>query len=97
MSSRRATSSTSRHAAVPASTGSRGARTAIPDPPADEVERGPLLRRLRDPSCASLVLVSAPAGYGKTTLLAQWARSFEGTVGWLSLGREQRDPRRVLD
>jgi LuxR family maltose regulon positive regulatory protein len=97
VSSRRATSSTSRHAAVTTSTGSRGARTAIPDPPADEVERGPLVRRLRDASCASLVLVSAPAGYGKTTLLAQWARSFEGTVGWLSLGRGPRDPLRLLE
>lgn len=32
---------------------------------------------------APLSLVVAPAGYGKTTLLAQYARSFDGPVGWL--------------
>ncbi len=97
MSSRRATSSTSRHAAAAASTGSRGARTAIPDPPADEVGRGPLVRRLLGASGASLVLVSAPAGYGKTTVLAQWARAFEGAVRWLTLGPGHRDPRLLRD
>jgi LuxR family transcriptional regulator, maltose regulon positive regulatory protein len=68
-----------------------------PDPSAGEVERRPLVRRLRDASCASLVLVSAPAGYGKTALLAQWARSFEGSVAWLNLGPDHRDPRRLRD
>jgi LuxR family maltose regulon positive regulatory protein len=97
VSSRRAASSTSRHAAAPASTGLRGARTVAPDPSAGEVERRPLVRRLRDASCASLVLVSAPAGYGKTALLAQWARSFEGSVAWLNLGPDHRDPRRLRD
>ena len=96
MSSRRATSSTSPRAAATASTGSRGARTAIPDPQAEEVGRARLVGRLMDASAASLVLVSAPAGYGKTVLLAQWARSFEGAVAWLSLGPDDRDPGRLL-
>jgi len=45
-------------------------------------------------SAAKLVLIAAPAGYGKTTLLAQWcslpapARSF----AWVSLGEEDNDP-----
>jgi LuxR family maltose regulon positive regulatory protein len=33
-----------------------------------------------------LTLLCAPAGYGKTTLLAQWARSSSLAVGWVSLG-----------
>ena len=55
------------------------------------------MRRLLGASCASLVLVSAPAGYGKTTLLAQWARAFEGAVRWLTLGPGHRDPRLLRD
>src|SRR5215218_347019 len=38
-----------------------------------------------------LVLISAPAGYGKTTLLAQWARASHFRVAWLSLGEEEND------
>src|SRR5687768_4116719 len=43
-----------------------------------------------------LTLVSAPAGYGKTTLLAQWARSSRFPVVWLSLGEEDNDLERFL-
>jgi ATP/maltotriose-dependent transcriptional regulator MalT len=39
-----------------------------------------------------LTLVSAPAGYGKTTLLADWARTSSIQVGWLSLSDEDNDP-----
>lgn len=40
---------------------------------------------------ADLVVIVAGAGYGKTTLLAQWAEA-EGSVAWLTLGREDNDP-----
>jgi ATP/maltotriose-dependent transcriptional regulator MalT len=42
-----------------------------------------------------LTLVSAPAGFGKTTLLAEWLaeRARDGhSVAWLSLGPEDREP-----
>lgn len=48
------------------------------------VERPRLLRRLREAKPA-LVLVDAPAGYGKTTLLAQWAAVEPRPVAWLAL------------
>jgi LuxR family maltose regulon positive regulatory protein len=43
-----------------------------------------------------LILVAAPAGYGKTTLLAQWARTTRLSVVWLSLSEEDNDPKRLL-
>ncbi|MBC9733983.1 helix-turn-helix transcriptional regulator [Nocardioides marmotae] len=45
--------------------------------------------RARD---ASVVGVTAPAGYGKSTLLAEWARREERRVGWVSLARLDDDP-----
>jgi LuxR family maltose regulon positive regulatory protein len=43
-----------------------------------------------------LALVSAPAGYGKTTLLGDWIaqRELEARVGWVSLDRGDNDPTR---
>jgi LuxR family maltose regulon positive regulatory protein len=43
-----------------------------------------------------LVLISTPAGYGKTTLLAQWAHESHFSVAWLSVGEEDNDPDRFL-
>ncbi len=56
----------------------------------DALERG-----IRD-DAGKLILLSAPAGYGKTTLLAQWARTVDARVVWLSLGEEENDPDRFL-
>ncbi len=41
-----------------------------------------------------LVLVCAPAGYGKTVLLADWVASGRGPVAWLSLDAGDNDPAR---
>jgi LuxR family transcriptional regulator, maltose regulon positive regulatory protein len=39
-----------------------------------------------------VVSVCAPAGYGKTTLLAQWAAADERPFGWVSLDNRDNDP-----
>jgi LuxR family maltose regulon positive regulatory protein len=61
------------------------------------VRRDRLLDALeRDIPHYKLVLVSAPAGYGKTTLLAQWAQASRFPVAWLSVGEEENDVERFL-
>jgi LuxR family maltose regulon positive regulatory protein len=44
----------------------------------------------------ALTLVIAPAGFGKTTLVADWARQAELPVAWLSLQPAERAPERFL-
>jgi LuxR family maltose regulon positive regulatory protein len=44
----------------------------------------------------ALTLISAPAGFGKTTLLAQWLASTRMPVAWLSVDVEDNDPTRFL-
>ena len=60
------------------------------------VPRRRLLRGLLAPHEASTVLVAAPAGYGKTVLLAQWAREDPRPFMWLTLEPADRDPARLL-
>ena len=60
------------------------------------VPRQRLITRLNTGSDARLVLVSAPAGYGKTTLITEWLRSTQTQIAWLSLDESDNDPRRFL-
>lgn len=64
----------------------------IPPETAQVLHRSRLIETLNAnlPGC-KLALIAAPAGYGKTTLLAQWARISQLPVAWLSLGAEEND------
>lgn len=58
------------------------------------VHRATLLDALSGGRRRKLTLLSAPAGWGKTTLLAQWAGGTDADerFGWLSLDRSDNDP-----
>ena len=59
------------------------------------VTRPRLRERLLRGTGSRLTLVSAPAGFGKTTLLAEWLNGTAGEdryVAWLSLGQEDSEP-----
>jgi LuxR family maltose regulon positive regulatory protein len=60
------------------------------------VQRARLLKLLDDGLDRKLTVVSAPAGYGKTTLLSAWAATCECPVAWLSLDEGDNDPARFL-
>ncbi|MDA8020210.1 MAG: hypothetical protein MPN21_22465, partial [Thermoanaerobaculia bacterium] len=45
---------------------------------------------------AALTLVSAPAGFGKSTVVVDWLRRRDVRVSWLSLERSDDEPRRFL-
>ena len=66
----------------------------LPGPQPGEVLRPRLMARLDEGLARGLVLVCAPAGYGKTVLLADWARRGGQPVAWLSLDAGDNDPAR---
>ena len=66
----------------------------MPRPRPDLVSRPRLAERLDEGLARGLMLVCAPAGYGKTVLLADWARRGPQPVAWLSLDVGDNDPAR---
>ncbi len=60
------------------------------------VHRPRLIGRLTAEPNALLTLICAPAGYGKTTLVAEWLQSLQSNFAWLSLDESDNDPRRFL-
>ncbi len=70
----------------------------IPPVSAYQVPRPRLVERLTAELTRKLVLVSAPAGFGKTNLLAEWAASHQPRmrVAWLSLDEADNDVARFL-
>ena len=85
-------------AAVEAATSERDVLLAtklnVPGLRPDLVPRPRLAQRLDEGLARGLVLVCAPAGYGKTVLLAEWVRRGRHRVAWLSLDAGDNDPAR---
>lgn len=68
----------------------------IPSSRTGIVLRPHLIEQLNQGLHRQVTLVSAPAGFGKTTLVAEWVAACERPVAWLSLDREDNDPTRFL-
>ncbi len=60
------------------------------------VVRERLLQKLTVSGNYRLVLVTSPAGYGKTTLVSQWAAG-KTNLGWYSLDEGDNQPERFAD
>lgn len=63
------------------------------------VARPRLIERLRSALSCTLTLISAPAGFGKTTLVSEWIRQNDPSIptAWLSLDEGDNDPVRFWD
>jgi LuxR family maltose regulon positive regulatory protein len=83
----------------------------VPPVRPEMVSRPRLIQRLNSGLHRKLTLISAPAGFGKTTLLAEWLRLMDRDSGgaesesggiqarsyaWLSLDQEDNDPARFI-
>jgi LuxR family transcriptional regulator, maltose regulon positive regulatory protein len=68
----------------------------VPPPRPEAVVRPRLIERLDAGLRGRLTLVSAPAGFGKTTLVSAWLAGREQPAAWLSLDEGDGDPTRFL-
>ena len=60
------------------------------------VSRPRLLERLNEGLHRNLILIAAPAGFGKTTLVSEWVLGCQRPTAWLSLDEGENDPTRFL-
>lgn len=70
----------------------------IPPLPPKVVARPRLIKQLTEGLSIGhrLTLISAPAGFGKSTLVSEWIASCERPAAWLSLDENDNDPARFL-
>ncbi|MFN8473358.1 MAG: LuxR C-terminal-related transcriptional regulator [Anaerolineae bacterium] len=71
-------------------------KLAIPPVRPALVARPRLMQRLDACLAHPLTLISAPAGFGKTTLVSAWARAAAMPVTWLALDEADNNPARFL-
>ena len=71
-------------------------KTSIPELPAEFTPRRPLRRLLEQAAPEQVIVVSAPAGSGKTLLLADWVRESDWLeTAWVSLDRDDNEAPRL--
>ena len=68
----------------------------IPPPRTKLVLRRRLIDRLNAGLDGKLTVISAPAGFGKTTLVSEWVANCGRPTAWLSLDEGDNDPTRFL-
>ena len=73
-----------------------GSRVSPPAFRSGFVHRPRLVRRLLDERQASTAIVRGPAGYGKTSLLAEWTERDQRPCAWITLSDQHRQPAALL-
>jgi ATP/maltotriose-dependent transcriptional regulator MalT len=69
------------------------AKLQVPKPRPESVRRERVLWQLQTATRRPLTVIAAPAGYGKTTAVAQWLERSRIAHAWLSLDAHDNDPR----
>ncbi|MED1801258.1 LuxR C-terminal-related transcriptional regulator [Brevibacillus porteri] len=64
----------------------------VPKYGSDLLLRHQILKEIDDAGAARLILVCAPAGFGKTTAVSQWTQNSGKPTGWISLDESDNDP-----
>lgn len=74
-------------------------KLSIPPARPQMVLRSRLTERLQEGLSYNLILISAPAGFGKTTLVSEWIRQIQPqtATAWVSLDEGDNDPVRFWD
>jgi LuxR family transcriptional regulator, maltose regulon positive regulatory protein len=67
-----------------------------PPVPPGAIRRSSLIKQLVDGNRCPVVSVVAPPGYGKTTLLSQWAEASGRAFAWVSVDQGDNDPKVLL-
>jgi hypothetical protein len=82
------------HALVPAPLPFEVLEAKIRVPPVrpGTVSRTALVNRLRANTSLPVLTLTAPVGYGKTTLLAQWAARDARPLAWVAVDERDEDP-----
>jgi LuxR family transcriptional regulator, maltose regulon positive regulatory protein len=71
------------------------AKLVAPAPRPDTIVRERVLAVFDEALARPLTVVTAPAGYGKTTAVATWLATLDGAHAWVSLDALDNDPRRL--
>ncbi len=75
----------------------QAARFRVPQPLPDLIHRPRLLQALRDNAHRKLTLITAAAGYGKTSLLVDYVRGLDCPVAWCRLDEADQDLAALVD
>jgi LuxR family maltose regulon positive regulatory protein len=71
-------------------------KISVPRRRTNAVARPRLVKRLDEVLAARLALISAPAGFGKTTLVTEWITRHGAPVAWYSIDEDDEDEARFL-
>ncbi|MCP4141241.1 MAG: hypothetical protein GY755_13320 [Chloroflexi bacterium] len=64
----------------------------IPSLRPDLIQRPHLVKKINQGLDQGMIFISAPAGFGKSTLITEWAVQSTRPVGWISLDETENDP-----